>query len=52
MAKHYVPESQNEIAYECLQLGFYRVYCDTRIETIMNGKTEVVKEIIAKAVLK
>ncbi|MGV8057362.1 MAG: acyl-CoA dehydrogenase family protein [Smithellaceae bacterium] len=62
MAKWYITEAQNKIAYECLQFfGGYgymeeypicRAYRDARVETIMGGTTEVMKEIIARMVLK
>ncbi|MGV8057354.1 MAG: acyl-CoA dehydrogenase family protein [Smithellaceae bacterium] len=62
MAKYFTTESQNKIAYECLQFfGGYgymeeypicRAYRDARSETVMGGTTEIMKQIIAKAVLK
>jgi acyl-CoA dehydrogenase len=62
MAKWYTTEALNKIAYQCLQFfGGYgymeeypicRAYRDARVETVMGGTTEIMKEIISKAVLK
>jgi acyl-CoA dehydrogenase len=58
MAKYWITEMANRIAYQCLQLyGGYgymdeypisRDYRDIRIQTIYAGTTEVMKHIIAK----
>lgn len=58
MAKYWVTETANQVAYHCLQLyGGYgyteeypicRDYRDIRVQTIYAGSTEVMKAIIAK----
>jgi len=58
MAKYWITEMANRVAYQCLQLyGGYgymeeypisRDYRDVRVQTIFAGATEVMKNIIAK----
>ena len=58
MAKYWITEMANRVAYDCLQLyGGYgymeeypisRDYRDIRVQTIYAGSTEVMKSIIAK----
>lgn len=58
MAKYWVTETANQVAYHCLQLyGGYgyteeypicRDYRDIRVQTIYAGSTEVMKAIIAR----
>jgi acyl-CoA dehydrogenase len=58
MAKYWIGEMANRVAYDCVQLhGGYgymeeypvcRLYRDVRLHTIAAGTTEIVKGIIAK----
>ena len=58
MAKYWICEMANRIAYDCVQLyGGYgymdeyaicRAYTDVRAFTIAAGTTEIMKEIIAR----
>ncbi|MHB1126356.1 MAG: acyl-CoA dehydrogenase family protein [Bacillota bacterium] len=58
MAKWWISEMINRVAYNCIQLhggfGFMdeypvsRVYRDLRMQTIAAGTTEIMKRIIAK----
>jgi acyl-CoA dehydrogenase len=62
MAKYYVCESLNRVANECLQFfGGYgymeeypicKAYRDSRVTTIFGGTSEIMKDIISRAVLK
>jgi len=61
MAKWWTTELQKRVVDECLQLhGGYgymleypiaRLYLDTRVQTIYGGTTEIMKEIIGRALL-
>lgn len=58
MAKFWIPDTLNKIAYRCLQLfGGYgvckeyeisRIWCDARIQSIFAGTSEVMKLIISR----
>jgi len=60
MAKYWISEMANRVAYHCMQLyGGYgymeeypisRDYRDIRVQTIYAGATEVMKHIIAKEI--
>ena len=62
MAKYYATDLENKIAADCLQLhggwGFMmetpiaRSYADARVQTIYGGTNEVMKELIARTIIK
>jgi acyl-CoA dehydrogenase len=62
MVKLYTAEMVNRVAYDCVQLhggyGYMREYAierfarDARLMTIGGGTSEIMRDIIAKAVLK
>lgn len=61
MAKYYVTDLNNTVAYRCLQLhggwGYMdeypisRAYTDARVQPIYGGANEIMKELIARSVL-
>nr|CAB3219676.1 long-chain specific acyl-CoA dehydrogenase, mitochondrial-like [Phallusia mammillata] len=62
MAKYYITDLNNTVAYRCVQLhggwGFMweypisRAYVDARVQTIYGGSNEIMKELIARQILK
>jgi len=62
MAKYWSTDLNNTVAYRCLQLfggwGFMneypisRAYTDARVQTIYGGSNEIMKELIARTIVK
>lgn len=62
MAKYYTTDLQNEVAYQCVQLhggwGYMmeypicRAYVDARVQPIYGGSNEIMKELIARSIMK
>ncbi|KAH3702895.1 long-chain specific acyl-CoA dehydrogenase, mitochondrial-like [Dreissena polymorpha] len=62
MAKYWCSELQNKVAYNCLQMfggwGYMReypiarAYCDARLQPIYGGANEIMKELIARSIVK
>ena len=62
MAKYYATDLENKVAADCLQLhggwGYMmetpiaRCYADARVQTIYGGSNEIMKELIARTIVK
>ncbi|XP_045875817.1 long-chain specific acyl-CoA dehydrogenase, mitochondrial isoform X2 [Meles meles] len=62
MAKYWASELQNRVAYDCVQLhgglGYVweypiaKAYVDARVQTIYGGTNEVMKELIAREIIR
>ncbi len=62
MAKYWSTDLNNTAAYRCLQLhggwGYMmeypicRAYLDARVQTIYGGSNEIMKELIARTIIK
>ncbi|ELW72704.1 long-chain specific acyl-CoA dehydrogenase, mitochondrial [Tupaia chinensis] len=62
MAKYWISELQNKVAYDCVQLhggwGYMweypiaRAYVDARVQTIYGGTSEIMKELIARDIVR